>query len=352
MCGLFGFSSTVPIKRMPQLMIQLAIYNEERGKQSWGVYNGKELIKDEGPISRALYRIPYADKGVLMGHTRAATVGDVNKENAHPFLFDSSTSTKPVVGAHNGCIYNHNELNKKHGWNLQVDSMQIFKHIAEGLALDDIEGYGAITFVKEGCLYFSRFNGGSLSIAQIEGGGLVWSSDEFALNKALVGANLNNFMYKVEEGRIYYFSKNKLFDSEEDIAITTTHKRNQMFPRSRSYHDSQWDTSNNRQQVKSSNSNIISRRMIKLRIIKPSFTADTPPLTAEQEKLEDIKVLLFKNKELCTDSEKPEDCMNCRAKTTRLLFGKNPMCLSCMADMVAKGELVVADGKPDEVVNA
>src|SRR6267378_1670971 len=205
MCGLFGFASSKPLKNIQQVMMQLALYNEERGKASWGITDGKEVWKDVGPIGRNLYRLPLRDSGIYVGHTRAATVGDTKKGNAHPFSFNSEANDIQVIGSHNGTIQNWDALNKKYGVKLEVDSMHIFRHLAINLPMEEISGWGTITFVRNGKLCFARFHGGELSIAQIrKNKGIVWSSEEYALKKALEAANLDHYFYKVNEDFIYY----------------------------------------------------------------------------------------------------------------------------------------------------
>lgn len=356
MCGLWGYSSSVSIINLKQVGIQLALYNEERGKQSWGIYNNKELIKDIGPIGRELWKIPFADKGVMIGHTRAATVGDVNQVNAHPFMFNMKNGAT-VVGAHNGSISNHKELNEKYKRNLQVDSMQIFAHIADELDLSEIEGYGAITFMKEGVLYFSRFNGGSLSIAQIKNGGLIWSSEEFALTKALAAANLDYFLYEVKEGRIYYFTKDQLWDSEEDIAIESSSKRYQ-YQRQRSFHDghyqgqAQWPHQNGGN--KSSGND--GKRVVRLRVIRPSVivasdnpgaapqvTLDANPAKLDAATINEVCCEIWNREDISVQGSHSTKCTCCNTMTPRKLVTGEPMCLSCTAGMVKSGEIIVND---------
>jgi predicted glutamine amidotransferase len=63
------------------------------------------------------------DVKCLIGHNRAATQGEVNAENAHPFEY------KNIIGAHNGTIipWSLKNLNgfKEH----QIDSQIVFQHI-------------------------------------------------------------------------------------------------------------------------------------------------------------------------------------------------------------------------------
>src|SRR5437867_10025519 len=150
MCGIFGFATTKKIPRAWQVVTQLALYNESRGRQSWGITwlpkNGKtpSVEKDVGEISKNLYRIPLLSSGILIGHTRAATIGSVSKENAHPFAFTNDKNT--VIGVHNGGLSNHDELNAKLHRSFAVDSMHIFAHLAEERDMKEINGSGTVVF--------------------------------------------------------------------------------------------------------------------------------------------------------------------------------------------------------------
>lgn len=349
MCGLFGFAATKGIKRMQQVMIQLAIYNEERGKASWGLSNGAEVWKDVGPIGRSLHHIPWKDNGILIGHTRAATVGSVCKENAHPFLFNGPAGR--VIGAHNGSVSNWKEMDEKYKEKLDVDSMHIFNHIAQERDLKEIEGYGAITFMKNENLYLSRFNGGLLSIAQLKGDrGIVWSSEEYALKKALESANLEHFMYKVNEGIIYYFQDNILYSTTEKVDIVDAkvrYSRNQQ----RNFHDNAFNhggfmhgTYNNENNHNNSNnvkSTIKDKRTIRFKIIRstPEMIANMSPEIIE---MEEIKKKIHNDISISTISAVSVSCKGCDALTTRRLQGNlnEPYCLSCIAEKVKKGEVV------------
>lgn len=367
MCGLFGAASNTPIKRLDQVITQLAIYNEDRGKQSWGVFDGKKLAKGVGPISRNLWRIPRADRGLLLGHTRAATVGDVTQANAHPFEFTSADNKCTVVGAHNGHVANHEELNKKYNTELQVDSMHIFWHIANGVPMGDIEGYGAITFVKDGVLYLGRFNGGQLAVAQIEKAGLIWSSDESALSKALEGANLKHFTYEIEEGATYYFTQDKLWDAQNKITISTYAKRN--FNNS-NFNRGVWPSNNNRcNSTRESNQRFVRIRVVKSEPPAEQATAQEPPilpkelveemqpkiqtptlLVNEATSSEERQSIVDRNKIMCDihndenitlKSSSYSACHRCGATTNRRLLGDKFTCLPCTALMIQLGEIIV-----------
>lgn len=60
---------------------------------------------------------------VYIGHNRWKTVGDANRRNAHPFMFDD------VLGAHNGTIDYQNKNRLERGSEFKTDSEAIFNNI-------------------------------------------------------------------------------------------------------------------------------------------------------------------------------------------------------------------------------
>jgi hypothetical protein len=165
MCGIYGFSGHRPVDETK--IRWLAAENQVRGSDSTGVY-GNHLYKDKLKAKEFIQTPGFraAIKGALtiQGHTRAATVGSVSKENAHPFMFfeggvatieeaDNVENKFMVVGAHNGFVIP--ELRQPHTKelglkDLDVDSMMIFAALAKHKdvnIISKIEMGAAISFV-------------------------------------------------------------------------------------------------------------------------------------------------------------------------------------------------------------
>ena len=243
MCGIFGYSfkdGAISDGRRAILGNNLARLNDKRGGHSWGVCS-IEPGNPEPMISRGLgdmadHAYTLADAKFLFAHCRWATVGAKTIENSHPFEIGN------IIGAHNGGVANHNELDRKYKRDCKVDSQHFFHHLNDNVNFGDIEGYGTIEWVYKDDLskiYLSRLKGGQLAIFGIgdphqEGKtkGIVWTSDEKHLLEAMFTAGIKDFFpYKVEEGAVFFVQDGEIYiDHQRKLEIgREVHRKSQQW---------------------------------------------------------------------------------------------------------------------------
>ena len=133
MCGLVGYFG-VPSFKTTLSFSDLLQIDSLRGLDSTGVafvpINKGEIkiIKELGPPIFLLNNKSYieeikSDNRVLIGHNRAATKGEINIDNAHPF------QNGHIIGTHNGTLFNTYLLDSKKRF--QTDSEAMFNSIFE-----------------------------------------------------------------------------------------------------------------------------------------------------------------------------------------------------------------------------
>jgi hypothetical protein len=233
MCGLYGwkFGEQIPVEKRVIIATVLAMENETRGKDSWGVLNlqTKGVLRELGKVTKGVHKFCMLPEALC--HTRFATTGAVTIENAHPFEY------KHIIGAHNGVVENHWQLNSMKQREFNVDSQQIFAHIADDEKKQELRAYGAITYLdtrEEGGLFLCKFNGGVLNVYSVnvpyEGeedapGMILWSSTQNAIETALTVAGLDGFAWQVEEGKVYEIKEYTLFNTIKTLGFDSPFSR-------------------------------------------------------------------------------------------------------------------------------
>lgn len=146
MCGIVGLIGDITAPRHSQVFRNMLFLDQVRGHHSTGVVavTDKYVRMDKevgGPTNLFTKTSPVFDADgdlpmwkdeqyqVLIGHNRHATVGGVNKANAHPFKY------KHIYGVHNGTLRTYDAL--KLGHNFSSDSQYLINAIAE-IGIDEV----------------------------------------------------------------------------------------------------------------------------------------------------------------------------------------------------------------------
>jgi glucosamine 6-phosphate synthetase-like amidotransferase/phosphosugar isomerase protein len=185
MCGLFGGASSTLVDIEVDRVIQLGIIAQLRGTDSTGILtqhraSGQAITRiHKDTVNSSVFFEEPAIKGfikekrpyIIAGHCRAATVGEVTVENAHPYYLGK------IAGMKNGTIHNLKGKTKD-----ETDSQAFLRLIQdEGLeaAMHEAQGGGyAACWIdsRNQTLNFVR-NGGRPLFLMKGAGCLYWSSE-------------------------------------------------------------------------------------------------------------------------------------------------------------------------------
>lgn len=230
MCGIYGFIGK-PDKRTPEAIRELAIMNISRGTDSTGlvIASNKSVQMFKKPVNslkfmgkntvkELLSSYSCSKSLVIIGHTRLATKGSVNEDNAHPWKIGR------YFFAHNGIISNFDSLEDEFGTNYQVDS-QIIGHLLniqepKRLFSKTLKGSYAVPYFNEKepqKLYIAKHSS-PLSVA-VTKHGAYFSSEFRHLELVMKNLMIDCDIYMVPDDRIITldFTSGKLVKSHKDL---------------------------------------------------------------------------------------------------------------------------------------
>lgn len=226
MCGIVGVAGWIG-QAEAKMFRTMLLWDTVRGLDSTGVL-AVGLPKDEiivekdlgGPTNLWDYggskiftslRVPKTTFKVLLGHNRAATIGDITVDNAHPFTYGK------ITGVHNGTLRLWADLDPDNKFN--IDSKALINGIAEhGIAGAWSKFSGAAAVVcydsEEETLSFVRNSERPLTFAwSSDRRTLFWASEAWMIRMSAErhGIKLEQFSEKeTKKGdAIWQFSENK-----------------------------------------------------------------------------------------------------------------------------------------------
>lgn len=186
-----------------------------------------------------------------MCHVRAATVGDVNYQNAHPFVVEDDAGNT-IVGIHNGTLYNW--TTKEGGKDFDVDSAWAMSRILDkGRAAFD-QFNGAFAFVwwtseQPGVLNMARNKERPLFVAFTEDNNLVYASEAGMLHWLCERhrIKLKGSLKELEEGHMFSFAIDNPHTYTKEIlpvykVPASTHSSNTYGTGYGSYHEQYYKT--------------------------------------------------------------------------------------------------------------
>ena len=148
MCGIVGVirGKGSKVQVVQDIMSDLLVIDTIRGFDSTGIFgaatrpgfrNPKGMYIHKCAIDGASYVRQYrktiertvADYNIVIGHNRAASIGDVTSKNAHPFQHDH------IIGVHNGTLRNKFDLDPEGKYNTDSSAL-----LAQMSKYGDLEG--------------------------------------------------------------------------------------------------------------------------------------------------------------------------------------------------------------------
>ena len=276
MCGIYGIAkSPKPYTRKQskiakKVLRDIAIDSETRGSHSSGIASIGEtctIYKSLLPSAKFVDSKEYntatksLDKGsnILLGHTRFATEGAIVVNNAHPFQVGST------IGAHNGCVYNIDEMQTQLDKQCPVDSQLIFKSIdaTDNIqeAVKDFDSDFALSYVKDNpnILHLCRENNRPLSVAYVpQLKTLFYASESDFLIDALRKQCIKVDVVKLNKNTLYSYNVGLFGDTKSNVQKTDFEYESRVYNTSINYYGSRFNNWTNQVEYEYDNYDYVS----------------------------------------------------------------------------------------------
>lgn len=223
MCGIVGIAGNIyePSKKALNLLMYL---NYMRGKHSVGINTVLNPVKrDEAAEIKTIKSLGHThsiyidhpddftstnlikgDPRYVIAHNRAATIGNVTLDNAHPFEHGE------IIGVHNGTLHKYNLDKLDDHDQFETDSEAIYYNIAlHGYekTIPKLHGAYALVWYDNNTrkLHFIRNKERTLYYAETSTKCLLWSSDKDYLELAMKKSKLQGEIKLFEDDVMYTF---------------------------------------------------------------------------------------------------------------------------------------------------
>jgi len=226
MGALFGWyiKHSIPLEQRTKLIDFLVDESTKLGMGSWGYATPGTPGKVS--ITRGL--------GKMYERVNIATLATshIGYGLCHRDLYDKDTikTTQPfcvnhIVGACDGDVHNHAQLNQMYSRSCTVDVQHLFHHLANKLSIRTIEGSGAAWFIKRHepdklYLFKDRHHLAVWGIGSAkECDGVVFASLNIDAQRSIEIAGLQGFEYNFEPGRLFYIHNYTLWTTDTRMAF-------------------------------------------------------------------------------------------------------------------------------------